>query len=334
METAGLRGYIPKYEEQFLKKRYFKLRLENYASRVYLQQNGVIQGSVLALVTLFALKINSLARLIPKEARFISSLYVDDLQIGYRHSDLSIIKIELQQCLNRLHDWTKRNGFKISVTKTKILQFTTFPGLHNQPLLKIGGEIIPYTDCVRFLGLLWDPKLTWAKHVNKLRTDCSRLIGLLKTVTNQQWGSDQHCSLKIFQTYIRAKLDYGAPVYSSAAKTSLNILDGITRECIRIATGAFKTTPIESLFVLANEMRPQDRRDLLALRYFYKIKGNIGNPAYSAIVTLQYLTLFKNKGIAAPLNVRVQKMIEKYKLRKQYVKPEFSYKLLNITVPT
>ena len=82
-------------------------------------------------------------------------------------------------------------------------------------------------------------------------------------------------------------MDDGAPVYNSAAKTTLNLLDTITREGLRIATGAYKTAPIETLHTLANIMQSQDRRDLLSLRYFYKIKRNIGNPEYSSIVPLQ-----------------------------------------------
>ena len=35
-----------------------------------------------------------------------------------------------------------------------------------------------------------------------------------------------------------------------------------------------------------------------------------------------------------PLNQRVKDMLHKYGLRKQYVEPEFSYRLLNIAQPT
>ena len=75
MEAVGLRGYLPKYIEQFLKSRYFKVRVKSYTTKTYCQHNGVVQGSALA-VTLFALKINSIANLIPQQSRFISSLHV------------------------------------------------------------------------------------------------------------------------------------------------------------------------------------------------------------------------------------------------------------------
>ena len=92
LRAAGLRGYLPKFIEQVLKRQTFNVRVQNSYSSIYQQRNGVLQGSVLA-VTLFALKINSITNCIPQDQRMLSSLYVDDRQISYRHSDFRIIKL-------------------------------------------------------------------------------------------------------------------------------------------------------------------------------------------------------------------------------------------------
>ena len=101
LRDIGLRGYMPKFIEQFLKNRTFKVRLQNIYSNTYQQLNGVLQGSVLS-VALFALKVNSIIKCIPQDLRLLSSLYVEDLQIGYRHSDLQTVETKLQQCLNKV----------------------------------------------------------------------------------------------------------------------------------------------------------------------------------------------------------------------------------------
>ena len=144
-------------------------------------------------------------------------------------------------------------------------------------------------------------------------------------------GSDQYSTTKIYQIYIRSKLDYGSPVYSSAAKMTLAMLDSITNECLRIAAGAFKTTPTETLHVIANEISPQRRRQYLSFWYYYKMKSSIGNLAHSHVISLHRRMMFQNKGIAKPLHQRVQAMITDYSLRKLYITPEFSYQFLNIT---
>ena len=73
---------------------------------------------------------------------------------------------------------------------------------------------------------------------------------------------------------MRAKLDYGAPIYSSAAAITLDKLKTVVTDALRISTGAFKSTPTDSLHILANEMKFSHRRDYLSLRYFYKSKSN------------------------------------------------------------
>ena len=334
LHSAGLRGYLPRYIQEFLKNRVFQVRIGSHQSDVKPQINGVPQGSILA-VTLFALKINGVAKIIPNRPGFISSLYVDDLQIGFRHCDLNVVRTEMQQCLVNVYQWAQQNGFKFSITKTKAMHFTTVPGLHiNRPQFSIGNHNIPYTESIKFLGLIWDTKLLWREHIDKLKSDCSKLLGLLKTISAQNWGADQYSMLKIYRTYIRAKLDYGAPVYSSAAATTLDKLNTVVTDALRIATGAFKSTPTDSLHILANEMKLSHRRDYLSLRYFYKTKSNTSNPATQHLIPLCYRTLFRNKAIPQPLSLRIQQSIEKYQLRKQFVKPSFSYKLLGISIPT
>ena len=205
-------------------------------------------------ITLFALKINSVAQLIPKKAGFIASLYVGDLQIGYRHCNITKVGTEMQQCLTKVYKWAQSNGFIFSETKTKMMHFTTLPGLHiNKPQLAIENHIIPYTNSIKFLGMIWDTELLWGKHIAKLKAECNKAIGMLRTVTTQKWRADQYSTLKIYHTYIRAKLDYGSPAYASAAPTILNTLNSIATEALRIATGAFKSTPVDTLHILANE---------------------------------------------------------------------------------
>ena len=148
-------------------------------------------------------------------------------------------------------------------------------------------------------------------------------------IIGQKWGADQSSLLKVYRAFIRAKLDYGAVVYGSASKSALNSLNGIVTEALRICTGSFKTTPIATLHILANEMDPQHRREYLSLRYYYKIKSYISNPANQSLIPLQYRTIFRNKGIAKPLALRTQDMLEKDNLRKTFIKLAFSYTIYN-----
>ena len=66
------------------------------------------------------------------------------------------------------------------------MHFTTLTGMHNSPELKLGDQVLSYTDKIKFLGLTWDPKLTWKEHICHLKADCKKLVRMLRAVTGQE----------------------------------------------------------------------------------------------------------------------------------------------------
>ena len=165
------------------------MKFNTVYSELYSQEEGVLQGGVLS-VLLFAIKINDIYKQIPQEPRFHTSLYVDDLQLSYRHSDLLIAKEKLQECLNRITEWTNRNGFHFSSEKTKAMHFTQLPELHPSPELYMYKKEIKYEKAFKFLGMIFDTKLTFKQHINYVKTECNKMIGVLRSICSQEWGSD------------------------------------------------------------------------------------------------------------------------------------------------
>ena len=102
LHSYGLRGKLLIYMKEFLRERFFRVKLNNFFSEERVQENGVPQGSVFS-VLLFAIKINSLStELTNSDQRLTISLFVDDLQISYRHADPNNVKTQLRRCLNKI----------------------------------------------------------------------------------------------------------------------------------------------------------------------------------------------------------------------------------------
>ena len=76
--------------------------------------------------------------------------------------------------------------------------------------------MVPVVAETKFLGLVFDRKLTFAAHVKYLEDRCLKALNLLHVVAHKDWGANSATLLKIYRTHIRSKLDFGCVVYGSA----------------------------------------------------------------------------------------------------------------------
>ena len=82
---------------------------------------------------------------------------------------------------------------------------------------------------------------------------------------------------------IKPKLDYGYEVYTSAVESQLDKLNPVQNSAIRIATGVFRSSPIESLHVIAGIKPIQKFREVKLLNSVLRISATPSNPVYTKI---------------------------------------------------
>lgn len=331
LSKAGIRGRLLSFVDQFLTDRHFHVQLSSAQSTERVQQTGIPQGSTLS-VTLFAIKINSLAAEIPPE--LFSSLFVDDVLIACADDNLQSLQRRLQHGVDKIATWAKLNGFRFSAKKTEMMYFYSGTEPVYKPPVMLDQKALNQPPSIRFLGLHFDPKLTYREHIAKLRSKCLKDLNLLKSISAQSWGADQETMMRLYRSLIRSKLDYGCIVYGAASATYLSSLDTVANEAMRIASGAFRSSPIVSLNVLLNEPTLNRRRQDLTLRYFYKLKCHFLNPAYSSVHNDRLSQLFTSHNYNSPLIMRAKRALASYEMPQLYVIPYktpsvFSWQLLH-----
>ena len=308
LSDFGLKGRLPIFIDNFLSNRNFKIRVGTTLSGLQDQEEGVPQGSILS-VTPFSIKINNIVKALNPGVD--CSLYVDDFLICYRSKHIHTIERQLQQCLNKIQKWALENGFKFSKTKTQCMHFCQLRGLHNDPVLKLDGVEIPVVDQYKFLGIIFDRKLSFIPHINKLKAKCQKALQLLRVVAHTDLGADKLALLKLYRSLVRSKLDYGCFIYGSARKSYLRCLDSIHHLGLRLALGALRTSPVESLYVEANEAPLSLRRERLALQYYTKLQSCPSNPAFECTIDPKYKELFARKESAIPsFGIRIQSILD------------------------
>ena len=304
LHEIGLKGHLPLFVQQFLRDIQFNVRLGGQYLKAFDQEMGVTQCSILS-VTLFNLKINCVVKAIPNGTD--GCLYVDDLIACSKGINMNLVERQLQRCIGNLQVWADENGFKFSETKTVCVHFCQKHRLHPDPVLYLNGKQLPIVTEVKYLGVLFDCKLTFVPHVKALKTKCIKASNLLKVVSHTDWGADRAVLSHLYDAFIRSKLDYGSIVYGSARKSYLQMLDPVQNLGLRLITGAFRTSPADSLNVDTNEVPLSFRREKLALQYITKLASNKQNPTHAKTFTPNLTRLFNLKPNAiSTIGIRMQ----------------------------
>jgi len=181
-------------------------------------------------------------------------VYADDVTIYMSSNSLQEIGQQLQDSLNSLEQWSSLTGLTFSSSKTQAIHFTLKRKYENIPELYLSNQKIEYSSNVRILGMLFDRKLKWLSHIKTIKHDCMTKLNILKYLTSTQLGADRKTLMQLYFALIRPKLDYGSILYSGENNSSLKLLDTVHTTAIRIATGAFRTSPCISILAEAGEM--------------------------------------------------------------------------------
>jgi len=70
------------------------------------------------------------------------------------------------------------------------MHFCRLRHAHPNPELKLNGTPIPDVEQTKFLGVIFDNKLTFLPHIRYLKEKCLKALNLLRVVAQTSWGAD------------------------------------------------------------------------------------------------------------------------------------------------
>ena len=263
LERLGLSGNLTRFIREFLLARRIIVRNTNSLSAPFPVLAGVPQGSVLS-PTLFNIMINDLFEEIPSGVHY--SLYADDGALWTSSPDLRVALDKMQLALDSISKWSHIWGLSISPTKTNAIIFTNRATNSPQNLLLLSSPV-NYVQSIKYLGMTFDSKLTWNRHIAGLQARCLKDLNLLKIISFSRDSSDYHILKRLYSSLILPKLDYGCTLFASAAYSHLVKLDRIQYAACRAILGALRPTPTKKLEVEANLVPLSIRRRQLLLQY-------------------------------------------------------------------
>ena len=181
-------------------------------------------GSIISPL-LFLIMINDLPNV---PVNIESSMFVDDSAVFKSGKNIKYITEQVQKNLGKLEEWCDKWGFKVSMDKTVAVLFCRRV-VNNNVILKFNGNTINTTNRAKFLGIIFDSKLTWSEHISYNEGKCKKHLNLMRSVADNTWGACKKSLLTIYGALIRSILDYGSVAFDSAFKSTNNRLDSIGR---------------------------------------------------------------------------------------------------------
>ena len=227
LDHYGFRGVVNKWFSSYLKNRQ-QFTIANGQKSDYGQINkGVPQGSVLGPI-LFTLYVNDMAMAL----NFKPRLFADDTNIFSFDADINNLTTSIDEELKKLYEWFNANKLKVNLDKTNYCIFSPNRNMKNDHDIKItmGSDIKEATD-IKYLGLKIDSKLTWSKHVEKIKSEIVKFASLFAKLRH---FIPKDCLIILFDSLVSSKINYGLEIYGSAANKYLKELQILQNRILKI----------------------------------------------------------------------------------------------------
>ena len=125
--------------------------------------------------------------------------------------------------LGRVSEWCDLWGTKLNANKTKTRIVSRSRTMHPQsPPFTMGGTVLKESDDFVILGVTFDSKMTFEKHLRSVSRAASQRLGVLR----KSWLVFHDRSLLggCFRGFVLLVLEYCSAVWCSAADTHLELL--------------------------------------------------------------------------------------------------------------
>jgi len=103
------------------------------------------------------------------------------------------------------------------------------------PPLKIFGSTVPRVTFTKFLGIIFDAKMTGKNHFQHLIHKSSVLIDILTSLSGTWWGLHPYLLLNLYHSIFRGSIEYGCQIFRfNRTKTIFSKLERLQFRAIRV----------------------------------------------------------------------------------------------------
>lgn len=267
LHSFGVRGMLLDWFKTYLTHRVSVVAFNGSHSSPFSLTSGVPQGSILGPL-LFNIYINDLCA--EFDCHFL--FYADDLKLFSAVKSLNDC-LSLQSNVNRLSKWCDSNRLNLNADKCFFINFSNKKSPLNHSYL-LNNVQITQTNEIKDLGVLFDNKLKFDRHVDVVVRQASRNLGFLMRST--KGFSDPKCLKTLYYSLVRSRLEYASVIWNTSLSTYSDRLERLQRRFTRYLSFALGNpyTPYEERLRFYNMPSLKQRRFSTDMTCLFNIVHN------------------------------------------------------------
>jgi len=241
LQSYGISGNQLKWFISYLSDRTQSVNVNSTVSDCKLIDIGIPQGSILGPL-LFILYVNSL----PDSVDCKCIMYADDTTLLFSASDPLTLQQEMNDNMARIAQWFEINQLTLNIKKTKFMIFGTNHSLkdYNDIDLMYGNDKIERVDKFKYLGVIFDPILSWSEHIDYISSIISKRIGVIRRV---KFYLPPHTLKMLANALVFPHFDYCSAVWSNCNLDHSKSLQILQNKLARVLLSADIKTSVNTL---------------------------------------------------------------------------------------
>jgi hypothetical protein len=106
-------------------------------------------------------------------------------------------------------------------------------------ILRLGGKEVAFTNSVKYLGVLLDPKIVWTQHITERKEIFFSSMWARRRAMCKSWGMS-HKALWTYKTVLYPQVLYVSMVYCPVVSRieTINLLRSLQNSYLRVALGS------------------------------------------------------------------------------------------------
>ena len=248
---------LVKWIVSFISERTVATRARGQVSSELPLHCGVPQGTVLGPL-LFIIMVNE--NWDPTSRIY---KYVDDttIAVAYKPGETPPI----QDILNQVNEWTKRNNMKINARKCAVINYKFNQKANTMPPVKIDGSQLKVVDHVNLLGAKLSADLKWDDNTIEIIAKCSSKLYMLTKL--KAFKVSMQDLVKIWTCFIRPTTEYVAPLWHPAISIAEKVqIERLQKRALRIIMGS-DYPGYDNALKMLNLSTMHDRREDLTKKF-------------------------------------------------------------------